>query len=189
MRTTPEAARLRDLLVSHGACDAEICTEVKATARAAPRMADLMESLSLSDQEIVEKWRLSKEEAARRGTCAHCAVEAHLNRVLVPHGAAEFQLFSKFLGALRGLAASKFTNPWENAKFLLGRWMLERHYGARAAAMFAVCLHPDNGDQPFLDDVPVIPEIEELMAIQRSRPRESRATASEDASEIDPAGG
>eukprot|EP00959_Pyramimonas_sp_CCMP1952_P135949 2844239-Pyramimonas_sp.AAC.1 len=64
-----------------------------------------MESLSLSDQEIVEKWRLNKEEAARRGTWMHWTFEAHLNRVLVPRDAVECQLFSKFLGALRGLAA------------------------------------------------------------------------------------
>ena len=247
LRATPEAARLHELIVSHGACDAEICAEVKATARAAPRLACLMESLSLSDQEIVEKWRLNKEEAARRGTWMHWTFEAHLNRVPVPHDAAEFQLFSQFLGALRGLAAfrtewaifaeheglagsidfvardsagsvyiydwkraknlrSKFANPWENMKFPLGRlpdcqgnhyrvqlniykWMLERYYGARVAAMFVVCLHPDNGDQPFVDRVPVIPEIEELMAIQRTRSRELRAMASEDAREMDPLGG
>ncbi|CAK0791051.1 unnamed protein product [Prorocentrum cordatum] len=247
LRTMPEAACLHDLLVSHGACDAEICAEVKATARAAPRLACLMESLSLSDQEIVEKWRLNKEEAARRGTWMHWTFEAHLNRVLVPRDAVEFQLFSKFLGALKGLAAfrtewaifaeheglagsidfvardsagslyiydwkraknlrSKFTNQWENMKFPLGRlpdcqgnhyrvqlniyrWMLEQYYGARVAAMYVVCLRPDNGDQPFVDDVPVIPEIEELMAIQRTRSRELRAMASEDAREIDPAGG
>ncbi|CAK0852490.1 unnamed protein product [Prorocentrum cordatum] len=247
LRTMPEAARLHDLLVSRGACDAEICAEVKATARAAPHLACLMESLSLSDQEIAEKRRMNKEEAARRGTWMHWTFEAHLNRVPVPRDAVEFQLFSKFLGALRGLAAfrtewaifaeheglagsidlvardsagslyiydwkrakslrSKFTNQWDNMKFPLSRLpdcqgnhyraqlniyrlMLEHCYGARVAAMSAVCLHPDNGDQPFVDDVPVIPEIEELMAIQRARSRELRAMASEDAREIDPAGG
>ncbi|CAK0832930.1 unnamed protein product [Prorocentrum cordatum] len=192
------AARLRELLVSHAACDAEICAEVKATARA----------------EIVEKWRLGKEGAARRGTWMLWTFEARLNRVTVPRDAVEFQLFLKFLGALRGLAAfraewaifaereglagsidfaardsagslcicdwkraknfrSKFTNPWDIMKFPLGllpdcqgnhyqvqlniyRWMLERYYGARVAAMYVVCLHPDNCDQPFVDDVPVI---------------------------------
>ena len=71
----------------------------------------------------------------------------------------------------------------------LYKWMLERYYGARVAAMFIVCLHPDNGDQPFVDDVPVIPEVEELMAIQRVRSRESRAMAPEDIRDIDPLGG
>ncbi|CAK0822133.1 unnamed protein product, partial [Prorocentrum cordatum] len=247
LRATAEAARLHELLVSHGACDAEICAEMKATARAAPRLANQLEGLSLSDHEIVEKWRLNKEEAARRGTWMHWTFEAHLNRVPVSHDAVEFQLFLEFLGALEGLAAfraewaifaeheglagsidfvardsagslciydwkraknlrSKFTNPWGNMKFPLSRlsdcqgnhyrvqlniyrWMLEHYYGARVAAMYVVCLHPDNGDQPFVDDVPVIPDIEELMAIQRTRSRELRAMASEDAREIDPLGG
>ncbi|CAK0818359.1 unnamed protein product [Prorocentrum cordatum] len=247
LRATAEAARLHELLVSHGACDAEICAEMKTTARAAPHLANQLESLSLSDHEIVEKWRLNKEEAARRGTWMHWTFEAHLNRVPVPRDAVEFQLFLKFLGALKGLAAfrtewaifaeheglagsidfvardsagslyiydwkraknlrSKFTNPWGNMKFPLSRlsdcqgnhyrvqlniyrWMLEHYYGARVAAMYVVCLHPDNGDQPFVDDVPVIPEIEELMAIQRTRSRELRAMASEDVREIDPLGG
>ncbi|CAK0789150.1 unnamed protein product [Prorocentrum cordatum] len=208
------AALLHEFLVSHGACDAEICAE---------------------------------EEAARRGTWMHWTFEAHLNRVPVPRDAVEFQLFLKYLGALRGLTAfraewaifagheglagsidfvardsagslyiydwkraknlrSKYTNPLQNMKFPLSRWpdcqgnyyrvqlniyrwMLERYYGARVAAMHVVCLHPDNGDQPFVDDVPVIPEIEEPMAIQRTRSRELRAMASEDASEMDPLGG
>ncbi|CAK0883072.1 unnamed protein product, partial [Prorocentrum cordatum] len=130
----------------------------------------------------------------------HWTFEAHLNRVLVPHDAVEFQLFSKFLGALRGLAASR--TEWAifaEHEGLAGsidfvardsaQWIAERYYGARVAAMHVVCLHPDNGDQPFVDDVPEIPDIEELMAVQRPRSRELRATASEDATEIDPLGG
>ncbi|CAK0806321.1 unnamed protein product [Prorocentrum cordatum] len=221
LRATAEAARLHELLVSHGACDAEICAEMKATARAAPRLANQLEGLSLSDHEIVEKWRLDKEEAARRGTWMHWTFEAHLDRVPVSHDAVEFQLFLEFLGALEGLAAfraewaifaeheglagsidfvardsagSLCIYDWKRGNHYLVqlniyRWMLEHYYGARVAAMYVFCLHPDNGDQPFVDDVPVIPDIEEPMAIQRTRPRELRAMASEDAREIDPLGG
>eukprot|EP00959_Pyramimonas_sp_CCMP1952_P335197 7018740-Pyramimonas_sp.AAC.1 len=40
----------------------------------------------------------------------HWTFEAHINRVLVPHDAVEFQLFLKYLGALRGLTA--FRAEW-----------------------------------------------------------------------------
>ena len=69
------------------------------------------------------------------------------------------------------------------------RWILEHYYDVHVAEMFVVCLHPDNGDSAFIDTVPVIPEVEELMAIQRLRSRELRAMALEDIHEMDPLGG
>ena len=247
LRDKPEATRLHALLVSSKACDFEICFELKRVVMESPRLANLLGRLSLSDYEIIEKWRINKEEAARRGTWMHWTFEAHLNQVSVHKESKEFQLFSKFLSTLRGLTAfrtewaifaeheglagsidfvtrdeygnmhiydwkrtknlrRKFTNLWDSMTYPLDnlsdcqgnhyrvqlniyKWMLERYYGVRVAAMSVVCLHPDNGDQPFVDVVPIIPEIDELMHIQRTRFRELEAMASEDVPEMDPVGG
>ncbi|CAJ1459066.1 unnamed protein product, partial [Effrenium voratum] len=49
------------------------------------------------------------------------------------------------------------------------KYLLETYYGCRVAGMYVVGLHPDNWPQPFVDEVPSMPqETHALMAFQRS---------------------
>ena len=34
------------------------------------------------------------------------------------------------------------------------KFILERYYGQHVVGMYVVCIHPDNGDSAFVDDVP-----------------------------------
>ena len=50
------------------------------------------------------------------------------------------------------------------------RYLLQKYYGVSVSAMFVVCVHPDVGSSPFVDDVPIMPsETEALMCWQRAR--------------------
>ena len=50
------------------------------------------------------------------------------------------------------------------------RWILEKYYGVEVASMSVVCLHPDNGVEPFIDVVPDMQaEVASIMAIQLDR--------------------
>ena len=245
--TEPEAVGLHTLLVSHFATEADICAAVKALTAKLSHLHLLVDGLSLSEEEIIEKWRRNGEEAARRGTWMHWTFEAYLNREAVPDDSAEFRLFLCFLKTLGGLTAfrtewaifadeeglagsidfvaqdptgklvifdwkrsknlrTQYDSRWGQMKGPLHRlpdckgqhyriqlnvyrWILQHYYDVHVAGMFVVCLHPDNGDSAFIDTVPVIPEVEELMAIQRLRSRELRAMALEDIHEMDPLGG
>ena len=246
-KTEPEAVYLHGLLVSPFATEAQICTAVKDMTAKFSHLHALVEGLSLSEEEIIEKWRLNGEQAARHGTWMHWTFEAYLNREAVPDDSVEFQLFLPFLNTLGGLTAFRtewaifaeeeglagsidfvaqnptgrlFIFDWKRSRNLrtqydsrwgqmkgplhrlpdckgqhyriqlnVYRWILEHYYDVHVAEMFVVCLHPDNGDSAFIDTVPVIPEVEELMAIQRLRSRELRAMALEDIHEMDPLGG
>ena len=55
----------------------------------------------------------------------------------------------------------------------LYRWMLETHYGVVVRAMYIVGLHPDNGENAFVYEVPRMQaEVDVLLQIQRHRVRE-----------------
>ena len=70
------------------------------------------------------------------------------------------------------------------------RFILEKYYGKRVLSMHVVCTHPDNLDEPFVDDVPVLKdEIETMMSIQRTRVREISSLALHDERLHDPLGG
>ncbi len=70
------------------------------------------------------------------------------------------------------------------------RYILEKYYGRRVSAMRVVCTHPDNGDQAFVDEVPVMQEeVEAMMHVQRLRSREIRNMARNDFAAFDPLGG
>ena len=48
------------------------------------------------------------------------------------------------------------------------RYLLQKYYRVTVSGMWVVCIHPDNEDEPFIDDVPAMPvETEALMSWQR----------------------
>ena len=50
------------------------------------------------------------------------------------------------------------------------KYLLEKYYGLRIGRMLIVCTHPDNGDEPFVREVPAMSqETEALMIWQRAR--------------------
>ena len=56
----------------------------------------------------------------------------------------------------------------------LYRYLLESHYDAKVSAMFIVCVHPDCGDEPFVDQVPEMQsEVDALLDWQRRRVAEA----------------
>ena len=56
------------------------------------------------------------------------------------------------------------------------RYILEKYYGVTVVGMYIVCVHPDVGDEPFVDVVPDLgPQIEAMMADQRRRHADVRA--------------
>lgn len=57
-------------------------------------------------------------------------------------------------------------------------YLLEKYYGLRISRMVVVCVHPDCGSHPFVDEVPFMPvEVNNLMAWQRDRARSARASS------------
>ena len=50
------------------------------------------------------------------------------------------------------------------------KYLLQKYYGFEVSDLYVVCTHPDNGDKPFVDLVPVmLLETEALMNIQKRR--------------------
>lgn len=50
------------------------------------------------------------------------------------------------------------------------RYLLQKYYGLEVSGMHVVCIHPDCGKQPFIDQVPVMQsEVQHLMSWQRRR--------------------
>ena len=50
------------------------------------------------------------------------------------------------------------------------KYLLEKYYNVNVSAMYVVCFHPDVGDKPFVDEVPVMTtEVEAMMEVQRKK--------------------
>ena len=70
------------------------------------------------------------------------------------------------------------------------RYILQKYYGATVVGMYVVGTHPDNGDQAFVDDVPIMDaEVQVLMKAQRMRKHEVEALCQHDLWTTDPLGG
>ena len=70
------------------------------------------------------------------------------------------------------------------------KYLIEKYYDKRVSAMYIVGMHPDNGSEPFVDDVPYMPsEINALMEEQRRRVKEIEAMSRHDFIGRDPLGG
>ena len=70
------------------------------------------------------------------------------------------------------------------------RYILERYYGEKVAAMWVVCLHPDNDASAFVDRVPVMNEaVVSMMSYQRERAYNCTDMATTDLHDMDPLGG
>ena len=107
------------------------------------------------------------------------------------NSAGELVLFDwKRSSNLRG----RYENPWRQMRYPLQGlpdcrgmhyrvqlnayvWILEAYYGHVVSAMYVVCAHPDNGSSPFVDIVPRLPEIEQVMQMRRDRCRECMSMA------------
>ena len=69
------------------------------------------------------------------------------------------------------------------------RYILQKYYDVSVKAMVVVGTHPDNGDEPFIDYVPLLQqETEQMMRYQRDRARETMAMQGEDCLLLDPHG-
>ena len=55
--------------------------------------------------------------------------------------------------------------------------------------MYVVCMHPDNGIAPFIDAVPAIPEVKELMALRIQVAMEELIAGGDAEIDTDPLGG
>ena len=70
------------------------------------------------------------------------------------------------------------------------RYILQKYYGATVVGMYVVGTHPDNGDQAFVDDVPIMDaEVQVLMKAQRMRKHEVEALCRHNLWTTDPLGG
>ena len=69
----------------------------------------------------------------------------------------------------------------------LYRKILMKEYGFEVASMSVVCFHPDNGDVPFVDNVPVMDsEADAMMETMQRRAWETDRMADEDFLDMDP---
>ena len=260
LATCADAPRLHALLSSRHAPEAsdrateteicEACLELKARR---PELHQLIEALTLDDEDIIQMWAVNRDRASRDGTQMHYACEAWLNQVHIPQriqDTVEFRLFQKFLLQMQGLTAYRTEwviyadqerlagsidfvavnedtgeltlVDWKRSKamrtkgelsygkMMLGpcrtlpdsllshyrvqlnayKWMLETYYDKIVSSMYIVGLHPDNGDDPFVDEVPDLhTEIEALMEEQRRRVMEHTRMAEHDLRGRDPFGG
>ena len=200
--------------------------ELMTTLRAEyPCLTSALDEVTLSREEIYQKWDNNRVESANRGTWMHLCFEMFLNGVTVDEKTAEFRLFRKFLQQLSGwttfrtewtiygdeenlagsidFVAIDSTNrlllvDWKRSKELRRKYegvknmlsplnhipdvpgwhyrlqlncyayLIEKYYGYVVARMLVVCLHPDNGEQPFVDSVPRLDkEVDEIMSLQR----------------------
>ena len=260
LATCTDASRLHALLSSRHAPEAsdratetEICEACLALKARRPELHQLIEALTLDDEDIIQMWDVNRDRAARDGTQMHYACEAWLNQVHIPQSiqdTVEFRLFQKFLLQMQGLTAYRTEwviyadrerlagsidfvavnedtgeltlVDWKRSKamrtkgelsygkMMLGpcrtlpdsllshyrvqlnayKWMLETYYGKIVSSMYIVGLHPDNGDDPFVDEVPDLhTEIEALMQEQRRRVMEHTRMAEHDLRGRDPFGG
>ena len=70
------------------------------------------------------------------------------------------------------------------------KYLIEKYYKRRVVSMAVVCLHPDNGDTAFVDQVPEMPEeIMHMMESQRRRAVETSGVRVSDYFHLDPPGG
>ena len=70
------------------------------------------------------------------------------------------------------------------------KYIIEKYYMKRVSAMYIVGLHPDNGSEPFVDEVPCLDvEINALMEEQRRRASEVLGFTMNDFVSRDPLGG
>ena len=70
------------------------------------------------------------------------------------------------------------------------KYLIEKYYDKRVSIMYIVGMHPDNGSDPFVDEVPCMPsEINALMEEQRRRSEEVEAMTQHDFISRDPLGG
>ena len=70
------------------------------------------------------------------------------------------------------------------------RYILQRYYQAKVVAMFVVCLHPDNNDTAFVDEVPVMHDaVRAIMKLQREMAFNCSRMTVHDTREADPLGG
>ena len=65
-------------------------------------MRRLRSGLSLTAKAIKQAWALNSQEASRRGTSMHLAIEAFLNGAHVKHMTPELGMFLKFIRTLDG---------------------------------------------------------------------------------------
>ena len=77
-----------------------ICRDLQRLLAAAPHLADTVETLCLSRQEIAAKWRDGAAEASRAGTWMHFLFEAHVNGHAVRLPAVELTMLRTFLSEL-----------------------------------------------------------------------------------------
>ena len=70
------------------------------------------------------------------------------------------------------------------------KYLIEKYYGKKVIAMYIVGMHPDNGREKFVDEVPLMSaEIEALMEEQRRRSFEVKMMMQHDFMSRDPLGG
>ena len=65
----------------------------------------VLETMSMTDDDIRKQWEHNRTLAAKQGTWMHRRFKAHLNRVPVDEGGAEFAMFRTFLSTLGGITA------------------------------------------------------------------------------------
>ena len=80
--------------------ESEVCNIVKDIKRILPPIGYLLEELSLSRSEILQKWQTNSREQATRGTYMHWQIEAFLNRAPIDCTGPELTLFSEFIATL-----------------------------------------------------------------------------------------
>ncbi len=108
--TVPHGPELIFSLVASPRDDTAVLRIVDQMRRGRGLPDDVLESITLSSDAIIEMWDKNREEAALAGTWMHWRFEAWLNRVPVPEEGPEFTLFLRYVGTLRGLVA--FRTEW-----------------------------------------------------------------------------
>ena len=68
---------------------------------------DIIDVVSLSNEEITTKWKANADAAANEGTWMHFKFEAYLNRAVIEEHTAEVQMFLRYIATLKGATAHR----------------------------------------------------------------------------------
>ena len=66
---------------------------------------DIIDVVSLSNEEITTKWKANADAAANEGTWMHFKFEAYLNRAVIEEHTTEVQMFLRYIATLKGVTA------------------------------------------------------------------------------------
>jgi hypothetical protein len=110
LKAYPSAVALVSALEAAEIDEEQICSVALSCSKADPVLNQIVDNLTLSHSEILEKWECNRIEAANRGTYMHLTFELYLNQFMVSHCTPELRTFLNFVATLSNLRA--FRTEW-----------------------------------------------------------------------------